>query len=101
MSLRARHVLLVLLFFAGGFTIIYFALTVDEHIAFALPGWMVISFLLMLYGVRCPRCKLPATVALIRVGRRRIWVPMAAVNDECPSSGADLRRPRARGDMSR
>lgn len=101
MSLRTRHALLVLLFFAVGLTIIYFAVTVDERLAFILPGWMVISFLLILYGARCPRCKLPATVALVRVGRRRIWVTKAAVNDECPSCGTDLRRPRSRGDMSR
>jgi hypothetical protein len=101
MSLRLRYGLIVTLFIVGGLTILYIALTVDERVAFVLPGWLVISFLLMLFGVRCPRCKLPATVALVRLGRLRIWVPMAAVNDECPSCGADLRRPRERGDVSR
>lgn len=100
-SLRARHSLFVLLFFAVGLAIIYIAITIDERTAILLPGWLVVSFLLILFGVRCPRCKWPATVALVRVGRWRIWLPMAAVSDECPSCGADLRRRRARGDVSR
>jgi hypothetical protein len=99
--LRVRYALIVTLFIVGGLTIIYIAITFDERIAFLLPAWLVIWFLLILFGVRCPRCKLPATVALARIGRWRIWVPMAAVNDECPSCGADLRRRRARGDISR
>lgn len=101
MKLRTRHGLLIALFIVGTLTIGYFAITVDERIAIAVPGWMVIAFLLMLFALRCPRCKFPANVALICVGRVRLWVPMAAVNDECRSCGADLRRPRARGDTSR
>lgn len=101
MSLRTRHACLVALFIVGTLTIGYFALTVDERLAIAVPAWMVLAFLLMLFGLRCPRCKFPANVAVVRVGRLRLWVPMAAVNDECPSCGADLRRPRSRGDMSR
>lgn len=101
MPLRVRYGLIVTLFIVGGLTILYIAITYDERVAIALPAWLVIAFLLILFGVRCPRCKLPATVALVRVGRCRIWVTMAAVNDECPSCGADLRRPRERGDVSR
>lgn len=101
MSLRARYSLLIVLFFAGTLTIGYVAITINERVAFLAPAWMVIVFLFMLVAIRCPRCKLPATVALARVGRLRVWVPMAGVNDECPSCGADLRRPPERGDMSR
>jgi hypothetical protein len=80
------------LFIIGGLAILSGAITFDERIVIALPGWLVVSFLLNFFVVRCPRCKWPATVVPLRLGRLRIWLPMAAVSDECPSCHLDLRR---------
>jgi purine-cytosine permease-like protein len=94
-SLRRRYGFIVVTFIIGGLLLLYGALEFDERIAFTLPGWLLISFLLMLFAVRCPRCKFPATVEIVRFGRLRVWVPAAGINDKCPSCGADLHRPHA------
>ena len=49
-SLHTRHALLVALFIVGTITIGYFAIAVDDRVAIAVPGWMVLAFLLMLFG---------------------------------------------------
>jgi hypothetical protein len=92
MPLRSRHSALTVLFVVGGLTLTFFALRVDERLAVLLPAWLLFVALLSLFAIRCPRCRLPATVRILRVGKRRLWIPISEVNERCSGCGMDLRK---------
>ena len=93
-SLKLRYGSSVALFFLGAISIGYIGLRYDNRIAILLePLWLVISSIMMLYSARCPRCRWPANAALLRIGNRRVCVPVGGLSDRCPSCDLDLRVP--------
>jgi hypothetical protein len=90
MKLRTRFGLLVALFMLGGLAIGYCAIRFDERLALIVPGWLVACVVAMLFAIRCPRCRWPATLIPLRLGKLRIWV-WNTVTEECPSCHLDLR----------